>query len=28
MDISVEKAARNGGAAEDVYELQVKSYGK
>jgi hypothetical protein len=28
MDISVEKVARSGVAAEDVYELQVKSYGK
>jgi hypothetical protein len=28
MDISIEKAARNGAAAEDVYDLQVKSYGK
>jgi hypothetical protein len=28
MDISVEKAAVNGGKAEGVYELQVKSYGK
>jgi hypothetical protein len=28
MDISVEKTARSGGAAGDVYELRVKSYGK
>ncbi|MDR1292564.1 MAG: hypothetical protein LBJ91_04105 [Clostridiales Family XIII bacterium] len=28
MDISVEKAGHSGGAAEDVYGLQVKSYDK